>query len=230
MSIFFTFGVFCKKAGFLAPEWGRARKNRAKSGLNFNIARILILRALRRKYWAKRRRARGCKCACGCAGSEKFLCAQSCLCGARTRRPKFFKISRGILRFRVEGFVALQWEELLAPLAEMRVALGGHAVRGSLLHCAESFRAFCPLMRLPALMRSSAVFLAARIFLKIALVKIVQLYPCEFLQPAWLFLPLSAERRAFRRGFKASEGAPAPARKAGYLAAFRGACARPKFS
>lgn len=233
MSIFFTFGVFCKKAGFLAPEWGRARKNRSRSGLNFNIARILILRA-REGSMGRSGAARGeGKRRRGCAGSEKFFFAQSWLCGARTRAQNFFKISLEILRFRPEGFVALQWEELLAPRAEMRVALRWEiccAVRGSLLHCAESFRAFCPLMRLPALMRSSAVFPAARIFLKIALVKIVQLYPCGFLQPAWLFLPLSAERRAFRRGFKASEGAPALARKAGCLAAFRGACACPKFS
>ena len=101
-------------------------------------------------------------------------------------------------------------------------ALGGHAVRRSLLHCAESFRAFCSLMRLPALMRISAVFLAARIFLKIALVKIVQLYPCGFLQPARFFClclrsagpfggalrlpkarPLRRERRGISRRFGA---------------------------
>lgn len=160
----------------------------------------------------------------GARGRKNFFARKAAFAG-RVRVQNFFKISRERVCCAAVGRVSCA-----ARGDEGCAALGGRAVRGSLLHCAESFRAFCPLMRLPALMRSSAVFLAARIFLKIALVKIVQLYPCGFLQPAWLFLPLLAERRAFRRGFKASEGAPAPARKAGCLAAFRGACARPKFS
>ena len=167
----------------------------------------------------------------GARGRKNFFCAQSWLCGARARRPKFFKISRGILRFRSEGFVALCWEELLAPRAERGVALGGLLRRAEkFVMVRGEFSRFLPAYAFACANAKFGGFPCGADILKNSLCKNCAIIPLRIFTAGALFLPLSAERRAFRRGFKASEGAPAPARKAGYLAAFRGACARPKFS